>query len=162
ALVVFGFLALFFALNVNSGTWGAVNRFAAGSAVAALALNGALYAVDGVGLKQAIDAWVSAPASEQSAFFAVVRGVRGVEGGLRSYVDFTTGLTLALFATVIVWTARLLGLSGYILGFIMGLSGLTYILQGYGYGTDYTAISNSPFLLPSTDYQFLNIVWSIW
>jgi hypothetical protein len=162
AIVIFGLLALFFALNVNSGTWGAVNRFAAGAAVAALALNGALYAVDGVGLKQAIDAWVSAPASEQSGFYAVVQGIRGVEWGLRSYVDFTTGLTLVLFAAVVVVTARIPRPSGSIMGLIMGLSGVTYIVQGYGYGTAYTAISTFPFLLPSTDYQFLNIVWSIW
>ena len=52
ALVVAGILALFFALNVSSGIRGVVNRFAAASAVAALALNGALYAVDGVALKE--------------------------------------------------------------------------------------------------------------
>ena len=87
ALVVAGILALVIALDVNSGIRGVVNRFAAASAVAALALNGALYAVDWVALKEAVDAWVSAPASEQSTFFAVVQGIRGVEWGIRSYVD---------------------------------------------------------------------------
>lgn len=76
-IVIFGLLALFFALNINSGIRGLVNRFAAASAVVAFALNGILYAVDGVALKQAVDAWVSAPASEQPANFAVVQGIRG-------------------------------------------------------------------------------------
>jgi hypothetical protein len=82
AMVLFGLLALFVALGVTSGIGGMISRFAAASAVAALALNGALYAVDGVGLKQAIDAWVSAPTSQQAAFFVVVQGIRGVEWGV--------------------------------------------------------------------------------
>jgi hypothetical protein len=158
-MVIFGMLALFFALGVNSGIRGVVSRFAAASAVAALALNGALYAVDGVALKQAVDAWVSAPASEQSAFFAVVQGIRGVEWGMRSYVDFTTGLTLVLFAIVIASTARIPKPIGY----IMGLSSLAYIAQGFGYSTGYTSVSNFVTWMPnSLNYQFLIVVWAIW
>jgi hypothetical protein len=81
AILIFGILALFFALNFDSGIWGIINRFAAASAVAALALNGVLYAVDGVGLKQAVDAWMGALASQQHAFFAVVQGIKGIEWG---------------------------------------------------------------------------------
>ena len=159
ALVLFGMLALYFALNVTSGIRGVVSRCAAASAIAALALNGALYAVDGVALKQAVDAWVSAPASQQSAFFAVVQGIRGVEWGLRSYVDFTTGLSLVLVAIVIASTARIKRPIGY----IMGVSGLAYIAQGYGYSTGYTALSNFVTWMPnSLNYQFLMVVWAIW
>lgn len=158
-IVIFGMLALFFALNVNSGILGAMNRFAAALAVAALALNGTLYAVDGVALKQAVDAWMGASVSQQSAFFAVVQGIRGVEWGLRSYVDFTTGLTLVLFGIVIASTTRIPRPIGY----IMGLSGLVYIAQGYGYGTGYTSLSNFVTWMPnSLNYQFLIIVWAIW
>jgi hypothetical protein len=157
AILIFGIVALYFALNVDSGIWGMINRFAAASAVAALALNGALYAVDGVGLKQAVDAWVSAPASQQHAFFAVVQGIRGIEWGLRSYVDFAMGLSLVLLASVIASTARIPRAIGY----IMGLSGLLYIVQGYGYGAGYTSIS-SHFLINSLNYQFLILVWAVW
>ncbi len=73
-LVIFGLLALFSTLNVNTGILGMLNRFGASSAVAALSLNGVLYAVDGVGLKQAVDAWLSAPASERLAYFAAIQG----------------------------------------------------------------------------------------
>ena len=158
-IVIFGILALFFALNINSGILGVMNRFAAALAVAALALNGTLYAVDGVALKQAVDEWMGASVSQQSAFFAVVQGIRGVEWGLRSYVDFTTGLTLVLFGIVIASTTRIPRPIGY----IMGLSGLVYIAQGYGYGTGYTSLSNFVTWMPnSLNYQFLIIVWAIW
>jgi hypothetical protein len=134
-----------------------INRFAAASAVAALALNGVLYAVDGVGLKQAVDAWLGAPASQQHAFFAVVQGIRGIEWGLRSYVDFAMGLSLVLLASVISSTARIPRAIGY----IMGLSGLLYVVQGYGYGAGYTSIS-SHFLINSLNYQSLILVWAVW
>jgi hypothetical protein len=156
-IVIFGLLALFFALNINSGIRGLVNRFAAASAVVAFALNGILYAVDGVALKQAVDAWVSAPASEQPANFAVVQGIRGVEWGIRSYVFLATGLTLVLFAMVIISTRRIPRPIGYIMGF----TGLAQIYGGYGYGTGYTSISH--FVTPNVAiYWTLIFVWTIW
>jgi hypothetical protein len=158
ALFVFGLLALFLGLNVNSGIRGAVNRFAVASAVVSLALNGVLYAVDGVALKQAVDAWVSAPASEQPALFAVVQGIRGVEWGMRSYVNFTAGLSLVLFAIVIASTARIKRPMGY----IMGLSGLSIIAWGYSYGTGYTSLSDFSFSLNGVYYALLILVWVIW
>jgi hypothetical protein len=158
-LVIFGLLTLFFALNVNAGIRGMVNRCAAALAVAALALNGALYAVDGVALKQAVDAWMAAPISQQSAYFAVVGGIRGVEWGLRSYVDYTTGLSLVLFGVVIASTSRIPRPIGY----LMGLSGLVYIAQGYGYGTGYSALSSFVTWMPnSLNYQFLIVIWAVW
>jgi hypothetical protein len=157
AIVIFGVLALFFALDVNSGIRGLLNRFAAATAVAALALNGVLYAVDGVALKQAVDAWVSAPASQQAALYAVVQGIRGLEWGMRSYVGFATGLTLVLFAVVIVWTRRISRPVGY----IMGLSGLVYVASGYGWGAGYTSVSAHFFVHPYI-IHFLVAVWSIW
>jgi hypothetical protein len=157
AMVLFGLLALFFALKATSGLVGVVNRFAAASAVAALAFFGAVYAVDGIALKQAVDAWVSAPASQQPVFYAVVQGIRGVEWAMRGYVDFTAGLSLVLFAIVIASTARI----SRPIGYIMGLSGLAYIAQGYGFGTRYTALSSN-FTLNEASYRFLIVVWAIW
>ena len=106
-----------------------------------------------------MDAWLSASASGQSMYFAVVQGIRGVEWGMRSYVDFTTGLTLVLFGIVIASTTRIPRPIGY----IMGLSGLVYIAQGYGYSTGYTSLSNFVTWMPnSLNYQFLIFVWAIW
>jgi len=70
AVIVAGLLVLFFALNVYSGMPGWASRFGAVSAVVTLALYGALQAVDGVTLKQAVDAWVSAPDAEKAARFS--------------------------------------------------------------------------------------------
>src|SRR3954468_22436483 len=58
-LVLGGILALLFSLNAPEPrpTWAV--RFAAVSAVVAMALYGVLRAVDGVALKHAVDAWVS-------------------------------------------------------------------------------------------------------
>src|SRR5438093_5253168 len=127
AVIIAGLLVLFFALNVHAGTPGWVGRFAGVSAVVALALYGVLQAVDGVALKQAVDVWASAPAAEKAARFASAEVIRWLEWGTRSYQSFMCGLSLILFATVIVWTARVARPIGY----LMGLSGLVYLVQGW-------------------------------
>jgi hypothetical protein len=71
----------------------------------ALALTGVVYAVDGVALKQAVDAWASAPAAEKATRFANAEAIRWLEWGVRSYQDLMLGLALVLYAIVIVWTA---------------------------------------------------------
>jgi hypothetical protein len=48
-----------------------------------LTLTAVAYAVDGVVLKRAVDAWVSAPASEAAARFASAETVRWLEEGLK-------------------------------------------------------------------------------
>src|SRR5919204_4422729 len=58
ALLIAGLLALSFALDTEAGPTAWVARLGAASAVVALALEGALQAVDGVANKQADLAWV--------------------------------------------------------------------------------------------------------
>src|SRR5437867_3699834 len=123
AVIIAGLLALFFALDIHSGAPGWVGRFGAVSTVVTLALYGVLQAVDGVALKQAVDAWASAPDAEKTARFASAEAIRWLEWGTRSYHSFMFGLALVLFATMIVGTARIPRLIGY----LMGLSGLTYL-----------------------------------
>jgi hypothetical protein len=81
AVIIAGLLVLFFALGVSEGTPRWVGFFAAIAAGVALALAGVVYAVDGVALKQAVDAWVSAPAAEQAARFASAEAIRWLEWG---------------------------------------------------------------------------------
>src|SRR5437763_4379624 len=130
AILLAGLLALCFALDVQAGTARWAGRFGAASAVAALALYGALQAVDGVANKQADVAWVSAPAAEKAAFFARAEAVRWIEWGMRSYHEFALGLALLLFAAAVVRTAWVPRPIGY----LMGLSGLTCLVQGWGGG----------------------------
>jgi len=155
AVIIAGLLVLFFALNVHAGAAGWAGRFAAVSAVVALALYGVLQAVDGVALKQAVDAWASAPAAEKATRFASAEAIRWLEWGTRSYHSFLFGLALVLFAAVIVGTARVPRLIGY----LMGLSGLTYLVQGWILGSEgFLATNTIPQLLA---YLFV-FAWSIW
>src|SRR2546426_6043196 len=141
AVFLAGLLVLFFALNVSEGTPRWVGFFGAIAAGVALALEGVLYAVDGVALKQAVDAWASAPAAEQATRFASVEAIRWLEWGTNSYSNFMFGLALVLYALVIVWTARVPRPIGY----LMGLSGLAFIVLGWLVGTEgFTPIHNVP------------------
>ena len=127
-----GFIALAFALGVETGPAVWVGRFAAAGAVITVALMGVLQAADGVALKAAADAWFAAPAAEQPARLATLEGVRWLEWGVRSYERSMQGFTLILLATQIVLTVRLPRPIGY----AMALAGLTYILQGVIVGAE--------------------------
>ncbi len=106
AVAIAGLLVLFFALGVSQGTPRWLGLFGAIAAGVTLALAGVRYAVDGVALKQAVDAWASAPAAQQATRYASAEAIRWLEWGITSYQDFMFGLALVLFAIVIVWTAR--------------------------------------------------------
>ena len=157
AVLLVGLLVLFFALNVSEGTPRWLGFFGAIAAGVALAIDGVVYAVDGVALKQAVDAWVRAPAAEQVARFYSAEAIRWLETGVRSYQDFMFGLALVLFAIVIVWTARI----SRPIGFLMGLIGLAFIVIGWLQGTEglqsatVAAIGGITLLL-------LLPAWSIW
>lgn len=138
AVLIAGLLVLFFALGETSGAPRWLGFFGAIAAGVALALAGVVYAVDGVALKEALDAWVSAPAAEQAARFASAEAIRSLEWGARSYQDFTLGLALVLYATTIVWTARITRPIGY----VMGVIGLGFMVTGWLGGT--RAFSSSP------------------
>ena len=101
AFLLLGLFVLSFALNVRSGALGWADRFAAVSALVALALYGSLQAVDGVALKHAVDAWVNAPEAEKPTRFASAETVRWLEWGMNSYQLFMFALALILLATVI-------------------------------------------------------------
>jgi len=155
AIIIAGLLALFYALNIQSGKAGWAGRFGAISAVVTLALYGVLQAVDGVALKQAVDAWASAPDAEKTARFASAEVIRRLEWGTRSYQSFMLGLTFVLLAAAIVWAARIPRPIGY----LMGLSGIAYIVQGWIVGSEgFSAANSAPQLLAYA----LIIVWTIW
>jgi hypothetical protein len=127
AILLAGLLALFFALDVRAGTARWAGRFGAASA-AALALYGVLQAVDGVALKHAVNAWASTPDAEKATRFASAEAIRWLEWGVRSYQDFALALALLLFAAAVVRTAWV----PRPLAYLMGLSGLAYLVQGLG------------------------------
>jgi hypothetical protein len=155
AILIAGLLALSFALYVEAGTARWVGRFGAASAVVALALEGALQAVDGVANKQADVAWVSAPDAEKAARFASAEAIRWIEWGMRSYQAFALGLALLLFATAVVRTAWVPKPIGY----LMGLSGLVFLVQGWVVGSEGFSQTMSNAIVLA---EVLDAVWMIW
>ena len=131
AVLLAGLLVLYFALGEMSGSLHWMRFFGAMATGVALVLAAIEFAVDGVANKQAAVAWVSAPAAEKAARFASAEALRWLEWGAVSYQYFLLGLGLVLFAIVIVWTARVPRL----LGFLMGMSGLAFLVAGWLIGT---------------------------
>ena len=111
-----------------------LSAFAAGMTVATAAVWAALQAVDGVTLKQAVDAWVAADGPERTVRFSDAEVVRWTEWGLQSYFRVTLGVALLLFgATTLTtravaawagWVAVLAGLVSVAVGVDVAYSGL--------------------------------------
>ncbi|MCC6454533.1 MAG: hypothetical protein IT328_06295 [Caldilineaceae bacterium] len=155
AILLAGLLALFFALDIQDGTARWTARFGAAAAIAALALYGALQAVDGVANKLADAAWVNAPEAEKAARFASAEVVRWIEWGMRSYQAFTLGLAVLLFAVAVVRTAWI----PRPVAFLMGLAGLTYLAQGWVVGAEgFSPLMSNTIVLA----EVLDVVWMIW
>ena len=156
AVLIAGLLVLFFAFNVPHGAQRWVGFFGAVSASVALALTGVVFAVDGVALKQAVDAWASAPAAEKATRFASAEAIRWLEWGVRSYQDLMLGLALVLYAIVIVWTASPVP---RLVGYLMGAAGLAFFVLGWFIGIQGFAPMGE---VPSDAAQFLLFVSSAW
>ena len=150
-----GLFALSFALDAQTGMAQWASRFGAATTVVALALYGGVLAVDGVALKQAVDAWASAPAAEKAARFATAEAIRWLEWGMRSYQNFALGLAVLLFAAAVVRTA----LIPRPIAVLMGLSSLTYLAQGWVVGSEGFSPTMSTAIVLS---ELLNVAWMSW
>lgn len=154
AILLAGLFALFFALD-RAGTARSVGRFGAGMAAVTLALYGVVMAVDGVALKQAVDAWANAPVTEKAARFVSAEAIRWIEWGARSYENFALGLALFLFADAMrrtPWVPRAVS-------YLMGLSGLIYLVQGWVAGTDGFPPAHDIAIVAS---WVVSLTWMIW
>ena len=155
AILLAGLLGLVFALDVPAGTARWAGHLGAASAVAALALYGALQAVDGVANKQADVAWVNAPEAEKAARFASAEAIRWVEWGMRSYHAFALGLALLLVAAGVLriaWVPRPIA-------YLMGLTGLTYLVQGWVVGEEGFSQTMSVAIVLA---WVLSLAWMVW
>jgi Domain of unknown function (DUF4386) len=155
AILLAGLLALSIALDVQAGTARWAARFGAASTVVTLALYGVLQAVDGVANKQVDDAWVSAPDAEKAARFSSAEAVRWIEWGVRSYLDFALGLALLLLAVAVVRTAWVPRPIAY----LIGLSGLTYLVQGWVVGSEGFSGTHTILILVA---WVVSVAWMIW
>jgi hypothetical protein len=155
AILLAGLFALFFALDIQAGTVNWAGRCGAAAAVATLALYGVVLAVDGVALKQAVNAWTSAPESEKAARFASAEAIRWLEWGMRSYENFALGLAVLLFAVAVGRTARV----PWPIASLMGLSGLAYLMQGWVAGSEGFSPTHTMLIVLA---EVLNLAWMIW
>ena len=96
-----GLVALYYSISARPGAGPGLAPFGLAAAVTAAASYTVLQAVDGITLKHAVDAWVSAPAAEKTATFAAAEAVRWTEIGMNSLSNFLTGLTLVLYGAAI-------------------------------------------------------------
>jgi hypothetical protein len=153
-MMLAGLFALFFALDeAGTARWAA--RFGAALAAVTLALYGVVLAIDGVVLKQAVNAWASAPDAEKAARFASAETIRWLEWGARSYQNFALGLAMLVLAAAVVRTAWV----PQPITYLMGLSGLTYLGQGWVAGTEGFSRTETIAIVLA---EILNVAWMIW
>ena len=83
-----------------------LTRIAAAGAIASLALAAALQAVDGIALKNMVDAWAAAPASQKEGIFHAAFAVRQIEIGLASMLSLAWGLTTTMYGVALLGDER--------------------------------------------------------
>lgn len=148
SLIISGFLALIDSMNFSDGIGRTVARLGMVFGGSALALSAVRYAVDGVVLKRAVDAWVSAPAGEQAARFASAEMARWMEEAGASYESFLLGFTVAVMAGLILWTGRV----PRPLGALFGIAAVCYFVVGWILGESGFDLSGAA---PTFTFQFV-------
>jgi hypothetical protein len=156
-LTIAGLLVLIDALNLNSGMARILNRIGMVLGSAAIAMTALRDAVDGVVLKRAVDAWVSAPTGEQAARYASAEVARWMEEASASYQYFLFGLTLLVLAALIVWSGRvprpigflfaISGLASFVVGWILGEAGFAPEGANPSYVTEFVPVICAVYLL---------------
>jgi hypothetical protein len=154
ATMLAGLLGLFSALDVHAAGPGLASRLGAAATTATLGLYGVVLAVDGVALKQAVNAWANAPEAEKAARFASAETMRWLEWGTRSYENFALGLAVVL-AGVVVRRARL----PRPIAVVIALAGLTYLAQGWLAGSEGFSPAHTSAIVAA---EVLNAVWMTW
>ena len=132
-LVIAGLIALYRTLAAGGGPV-LIARFGAAAAVATAATLAILQGLDGIGLKQAVDAWIDSTGAEQADRFSDAEIVRWLEWGFQSYFRILFGLSFALLGWALLgarlvtswigWAAILAGGFSSAIGVDVGYSGL--------------------------------------
>jgi hypothetical protein len=154
AAILAGMAALFLTLEARTGTMKAIAAFGVGLSVAALALYGALQAVDGVALKQTVNAWAAAADAEKTARFASAESIRWLEWGMRSYQDIAMGLASIILVPVMMRAGLRIGTA-----LMIGVSGLALLAQGWIAGTE--GFTSAQSLAIVTGWA-ASLAWMVW
>ncbi len=126
---LFGFVVLYWLLRQRAEV-PMLARAALASTVAAAAVWAVLQAVDGVALKETVEAWSAASGAERDVRFADAETVRWTEWGLQAYFRLLLGLTFVLFGVAIART----GFVARWLGGVAILTGVLYMTVGIAVG----------------------------
>ena len=129
-LIALGGFALLARLIQLRGDAPMLVKWALGAAIATAAVYAVLQAVDGVALKQNVDAWMAAHGAERSNRFATAETTRWLEWGLQAYYRLLLGLTLTLFG---IAAARARIIAAW-LGAVGVLAGLLFATIGIAVG----------------------------
>lgn len=111
-------------------------------------------AIDGVALKQAVNAWANAPVAEQAARSAAAESMRWLEWGARSYENFALGFAV-MFAAFVVRSASL---SRAVVALMM-FSSITYFWQGWLAGSRGFSEAHTTGIVLT---EILNAIWMTW
>lgn len=134
ALVVLaGFVALYQSF-ARCRAVSVLDRCGLGAATATAAAIAVNMAIDGVALKQAVDAWATAPPAEKAVRFATAETVRWLEWGVNSFFQILLGLTLGMFSLAVIrhgGLARALGWLGLLTGVGLVYGGMIVGDQGF-------------------------------
>lgn len=126
-LVFFGGLvALYFAMTAKREGPTVLARFGLASVMLTAAAITMLQAVDGVALKWAVDAWVDAPANQETSAFSAAMGLRWTEYALQSYSNILLGLGLIFFGLAIAFGDAYARWAGW----LAAGSGVAWIIHG--------------------------------
>lgn len=99
--VLIGAALLLLARELEAGSARQPARIAGGGVIASVALAAALQAVDGIALKNMVDAWSAAPATEKQISFYSAFAVRQVEVGLAAALSLLFGATTTIFGAAL-------------------------------------------------------------
>lgn len=153
AILLGGLLNLFAVLDAAAGRSSWLRQCGCAATIAAFVLYGVLQAIDGVALKQVVEAWNNAPVTEKAARFASAEVVRWLEWGARSYHDFA--LCLALLAGAFSVSR----LQHWAPGLAMYLSAAAYFAQGWLAGSEGFSAAQSNAIVIGWAF---NLVWMLW
>jgi hypothetical protein len=125
-LLIGGLVALYLSIATKPGAGAALARLGLAAAVTTAASFTVLQAVDGITLKRAVDAWVSAPANQESAAVAAAEAVRWTEMGVNSLSYFLLGLTLFPYGLAIALGT----VYPHWVGWMAAVSGAEFMVHG--------------------------------
>ncbi len=134
-----------------AATWARVAR---AGATAGVALSAALQAVDGIALKNMVDAWAAAADSAKPELFYAAFAVRQVEIGLASMLSLVLGLTVTLYGIALRADPRF----GALLGWLAMAGGIATACAGVVMA--YTGFSDAEMML-NMPADALLLVWAL-